>query len=66
MIDEGFGTQDEEGLNQIIHAIDEIQDEFEKILLITHLEELKEKFMVRIEVMKEPGVGSRYQVIHTF
>lgn len=66
VIDEGFGTQDEEGLNQIIHAIDEIQDEFEKILLITHLEELKEKFMVRIEVMKEPGVGSRYQVIHTF
>ncbi|MDP8245104.1 MAG: SMC family ATPase [Candidatus Hinthialibacter antarcticus] len=66
VIDEGFGTQDEDGLSQIVQAIDEIQDEFEKILVVTHLEELKEKFMVRIEVMKEPGVGSRYQVIHTF
>ncbi len=66
VIDEGFGTQDEEGLSQIVQAIDEIQDEFEKILVITHLEDLKEQFMVRIEVNKEPGAGSRFQVVHTF
>lgn len=66
VIDEGFGTQDAEGVQQIVDAIGDIQDEFEKILVVTHLEELKEQFMTRIEVNKEPGAGSRFQVIHTF
>ncbi|MBI1388723.1 MAG: AAA family ATPase [bacterium] len=65
VIDEGFGTQDAEGLLNIIEAIGDIQDEFEKIIVVTHLEELKERFMVRIDVNKEPGAGSRFQVVHT-
>lgn len=65
VIDEGFGTQDTEGLNNIVDAIADIQDEFEKILVVTHLEELKEKFLVRIEVTKEPGIGSKFEVVHT-
>lgn len=65
VIDEGFGTQDSEGLARIVDAIHDIHDEFEKILVVTHLEELKERFMTRIEVYKEPGLGSTFQVIHT-
>ncbi|RJP19294.1 MAG: SMC family ATPase [Candidatus Omnitrophota bacterium] len=65
VIDEGFGSQDVEGLNSIVEAINDIQDEFEKILLVTHLEELKEKFLTRIEVYKETGIGSRFTIVYT-
>jgi exonuclease SbcC len=64
VIDEGFGTQDAEGLSNIVDAIDEIQDEFEKVLVVTHIEELKDRFRDRIEVIKDPGIGSRFQVVH--
>lgn len=65
VIDEGFGTQDSEGVNNIVDAINEIQDDFEKILIVTHLDELKERFPSRIEVVKELGIGSRFEIVHT-
>ena len=65
IIDEGFGTQDSEGLFHIVEAMNDIQDEFEKILIVTHLDEMKEKFLTRIEVFKEPGIGSRFEVFYT-
>ena len=64
VIDEGFGTQDARGLEQLVEAIKMISKDFEKILVITHLEALKEAFPVRIEVVKLPDIGSRYQVVH--
>jgi len=63
VMDEGFGTQDEEGLDNIVQAIQSISDDFDKILVITHLESLKDAFPVRIEVTKLPEVGSRYEII---
>ena len=51
-IDEGFGTQDSSGREKLVEAINSIQDDFEKILVITHIEELKDAFPVRIEVTK--------------
>ncbi len=65
VIDEGFGSQDPEGLNAIVEAINDIQEEFEKILVVTHLDELKDKFLTRIEVHKEAGIGSRYNIVYT-
>jgi len=56
-IDEGFGTQDSSGLGKLVEAIHSIQDDFKKIIVITHLEELKDAFPVRIEVTKT-GEGS--------
>ena len=56
-IDEGFGTQDSSGLGKLVEAIHSIQDDFKKIVVITHLEELKDAFPVRIEVTKT-GEGS--------
>ena len=52
IIDEGFGTQDNAGLERLKEAINSIQDDFDKILVITHIEELKDAFPVRIEVTK--------------
>jgi exonuclease SbcC len=52
VIDEGFGSQDVEGRQRLVEAINLVRDDFEKILVITHLEELKEAFPTRIEVEK--------------
>ncbi|MFN4150765.1 MAG: SbcC/MukB-like Walker B domain-containing protein, partial [Candidatus Sericytochromatia bacterium] len=52
VIDEGFGTQDSKGISRLIEAINTISDDFEKILIITHISELKEAFPSKIEVYK--------------
>ena len=58
-IDEGFGTQDAAGRERIVDAIASIQDEFEKIIVITHLDDLKDLFPARIEVLKTEA-GSQF------
>ena len=65
VVDEGFGTQDKDGLDQFVQVINTIKDDFDKILAITHVDELKERFPVRIEVTKEPGIGSSFEVIYS-
>ena len=62
IIDEGFGSQDANGRERLVEAINSIQDDFEKILVITHIEEMKESFPVRIEVTKGPD-GSKVEVV---
>ncbi len=52
VIDEGFGTQDARGRERLLEAISVIQDDFERVLVITHIEELKEAFPTRINVVK--------------
>jgi exonuclease SbcC len=61
IIDEGFGTQDSAGREKLVEAIKSIQDEFRKIIVITHLEDLKDAFPVRINVTKT-GHGSMIEV----
>ncbi len=61
IIDEGFGTQDASGIEKIKEAINSIQDDFDKILVITHMEELKDAFPTRIEVIKT-AQGSTLQL----
>ncbi len=58
VIDEGFGSQDGQGRDKLVGAIRSIQDDFEKILVITHIEELKDEFPVRINVIKT-ALGSK-------
>jgi exonuclease SbcC len=62
IIDEGFGSQDANGRERLVEAINSIQDDFEKILVITHIDEMKESFPVRIEVTKGSD-GSKVEVI---
>lgn len=61
IIDEGFGTQDADGIDKLKDAIGSIQEEFQKIIVITHIEELKDAFPVRINVVKVAG-GARIDV----
>jgi len=61
-IDEGFGTQDATGRERLLQAIKSIESKFEKIFVITHIDDLKEAFPVRIEVTKSE-YGSSYIVV---
>ena len=63
VIDEGFGTQDSQGLERLVEVIKAVQTDFEKIIVITHLRELKNAFATHIEVVKDPLRGSFYQVV---
>jgi exonuclease SbcC len=61
-IDEGFGTQDARGREHLVSAINSIQDDFDRILVITHIDELKDAFPARIEVTKTPE-GSMFRLV---
>jgi exonuclease SbcC len=60
-IDEGFGTQDARGREHLVAAINSIQDDFDRILVITHIDELRDAFPVRIEVTKT-AQGSQFKL----
>jgi exonuclease SbcC len=62
VIDEGFGSQDPEGRQRLIEAINAVQSDFERILVITHIDELRDAFPARIEVSKSAG-GSQVTVV---
>lgn len=62
VIDEGFGSQDALGRQRLVEAINTVRRDFAKILIITHLDELKDAFPNRIEVEKTPH-GSSVRVV---
>jgi len=55
VVDEGFGSQDSIGRQRLIEAINMVQDDFEKILVITHVEQIKEAFATQLLVEKTPS-----------
>ena len=61
-IDEGFGSQDSEGQERLIEAIESIKDDFHKIIVITHIERIKEAFPIRIDVVKTEA-GSTFNIV---
>jgi len=61
-IDEGFGTQDAQGREALVDAINSVARDFERIVIITHIDELKDAFPARIEVQKTPA-GSQARVV---
>ena len=61
-IDEGFGTQDAQGREALVEAINTVNKDFERIIVITHIDELKDAFPARIEIEKT-STGSRARVM---
>ena len=65
-IDEGFGTQDTTGRQRLVEAVSTLWNDpsFHDglILVITHIEEIKNQFDSRIEVTKTDH-GSRFEVV---
>jgi exonuclease SbcC len=62
VIDEGFGSQDPEGRQRLVEAINIIQSDFDRVLVITHIDSLKDAFPVRIQVTKG-AEGSQLEIV---
>ena len=62
IIDEGFGSQDAQGRQRLIEAINQVRGDFAKILVITHLESLRDVFPNQVLVEKGER-GSEIRVI---
>ncbi len=61
IVDEGFGTQDKEGIDRLIGAINAIAEDFACILTITHMAYFRDAFQSRIEVTKT-DTGSKLEL----
>ncbi|MCC7358735.1 MAG: SMC family ATPase [Anaerolineales bacterium] len=61
IIDEGFGVLDAAGRERVVEAINAASEDFERILVVTHLDELKDMFPARIDIVKTPA-GSEITV----
>ncbi len=53
IIDEGFGSQDESGRANVLEELNAIKTEFKKVLIITHVAEVKESFPYELRVTKD-------------
>jgi exonuclease SbcC len=62
VVDEGFGTQDSEGIKRLVEAINEMSSDFEKILVVSHVEEMRNSFERKILVTREDD-GSHFEVV---
>ncbi|PZU99341.1 MAG: chromosome segregation protein SMC [Pseudanabaena sp.] len=62
IIDEGFGSQDQLGCDRLVSAINAIAPDFECILVVTHMPQMKEAFNTLIEVSKNDE-GSTVQLV---
>jgi len=61
VIDEGFGVLDATGRERMVEAITSVQDDFKRIIVITHIDEIKDRFPAQIEVTRTP-LGSRWEI----
>jgi DNA repair protein SbcC/Rad50 len=52
IIDEGFGTQDQQGCDRLVAAINAIAADFACILTVTHIPHFRAAFSARIDVVK--------------
>ncbi len=62
-VDEGFGSLDEESLNQAMRALQDLAESNRLVGIISHVGELKEKIDRQIVVKKERSGGSRAEIV---
>ena len=62
-VDEGFGSLDEESLDQAMKALSGLADSNRLVGIISHVAELKNRIDKQIVVTKERSGGSRAAVI---
>ena len=62
-VDEGFGSLDDESLDQAMKALLGLAESNKLVGIISHVNELKERIDKQIVVTKEKTGGSRLEVI---
>jgi len=63
-VDEGFGSLDEESLQQAIRALAGLTEGNRLVGIISHVGELKEKIEKQIVVTKEQSNGSKVEIVY--
>ena len=61
-IDEGFGTLDQDSLNIVMDALDQLQSQRRKVILISHVVELHERIPVKIKLEHQGNGRSRVSI----
>ncbi|MCH7309234.1 AAA family ATPase [Acinetobacter sp. NIPH 1852] len=62
-IDEGFGTLDASSLHMVMNALDHLQSQGRKVVLISHIQEMHERIPVQIQVQPIGSGSSRIEII---
>ncbi|MBQ8148037.1 MAG: SMC family ATPase [Lachnospiraceae bacterium] len=62
-VDEGFGSLDEESLQQAMRALAELAEGNRLVGIISHVADLKERIDRQVVVTKEKSGGSRIQIV---
>lgn len=62
-IDEGFGTLDPNSLHIVMDALDRLQDQGRKVVLISHVQEMHERIPVQIQVKAVGSGASQVNII---
>lgn len=62
-IDEGFGTQDAESVNIVFETLNNLHKENRIVGIISHVEELKERIPVALQITKTDEDGSLIKVV---
>jgi DNA repair protein SbcC/Rad50 len=62
-VDEGFGSLDEESLQQAMRALYGLTEGCRLVGIISHVSELKEKIDKQIIVTKEKSGGSQVKIV---
>jgi exonuclease SbcC len=58
VIDEGFGALDEEGRRATVEILQALRQRFKKILVISHIDDVRDAFEARLVVMRPAGGDS--------
>lgn len=62
-IDEGFGTLDASSLHMVMNALDQLQSQGRKVVLISHIQDMHERIPVQIQVQPVGAGASRIEVV---
>ncbi|UUV22447.1 SbcC/MukB-like Walker B domain-containing protein [Paenimyroides aestuarii] len=62
-IDEGFGTQDAESVNIVFETLNNLHKEHRIVGIISHVEELKERIPIALQITKSAENGSEIAVL---
>ena len=62
-IDEGFGTLDPSSLHIVMDALDRLQSQGRKVILISHIQEMHERIPVKIHVKAKGSGASEIHVV---
>ena len=58
-IDEGFGTQDADAVNIVFETLNHLHKENRIVGIISHVEELKERIPMALNIVKDEENGSK-------